>query len=291
MRPRRVARGADVAERLTGGHDLRGRHHRRALLAVGEEVVVAVGALLDDVVAGGAGLIVGERDRPCDRGDDRRALGSQDVLALMRIALARRAERVAVGVRAADREDVARGIGHRRGRGRGRAHGERRAARRAGLPRQHGAAQSAHVQQHPVAPGRKRRPLRPGGDHAPADRDPPEVDARDRAGLGLGHEDDPGPHGVGARLVDAQRELGQRGGHHVARAHPEVARHRPRRVRPHERRAVLGAAFDGGAGSPARLGGGGCGEGGEHDGHPGRPADEREHPAWHTGKVGRPARA
>ena len=94
--------------------------------------------------------------------------------------------------------------------------------------------------------------------------------------------------GVRARLVDAQGDLGQVRRDDHARSDAEVARDRARGVRADERRAVLRAALLRGAGEGAaalgvRAGRGarGRGEDGECHGHPGRPADELEHPAWH----------
>jgi hypothetical protein len=287
MRPAGVAGRADVAQLLTGEDGLLGRDDDRPLLAVGEEVVVAVGALLDDVVAGGVRLVVGERDRPGDRRHDGHALGGGDVLALVRVAVARGAEDVAVAMRPIDREHVPGGVRQRRGRRLGRTDGERRQARRAGLAREHRAAQTADVQAHAIAARRELGARRPRRDDALADVHGSEVQAHDRARLGHRQQHDARRHGVGAGLVDAQRDLRKLRSDHDARPDAEVARHRARRARADDRRAVLRAALDGRADGPAALGvrvsrgARGGGEDGERNGHPGRPADEREHPACH----------
>src|SRR4051794_39773823 len=74
---------------------------------MGEEVRAAVVAVDDDVVAGAAGLEVDERDGSGHRADHRGALGCADVLTLVDVAGAARAE-ASVGaaeeVRARNRE-------------------------------------------------------------------------------------------------------------------------------------------------------------------------------------------
>src|SRR4051794_26554886 len=143
-----VAGAADAADGRAGGHDLARLGAERALLAVGEEERPAISGLLDDVVARAAGLVARDGDRAADGGDDRRAGGGGEVLALVRVTVARRADAVAVGVRAGDREHAARdhaaddryGRWHRRGgRGRRRRRGdyERRAARGVGEALEH----------------------------------------------------------------------------------------------------------------------------------------------------------
>ena len=72
----------------------------RAGLEVHEDVVAAVVAADDDVVAGAGGLVGDPVHDAADRRDDGEALGGDDVLALVRVAGAAGAE---AGVRAAER--------------------------------------------------------------------------------------------------------------------------------------------------------------------------------------------
>jgi hypothetical protein len=84
-------------------------HGERVLLAVGEEVRAAVAAVHDDVVAGAAGLVVRGADGAGDGRDDGEALRGGNVLTLVDVAVAPRAEATAVAgerVGPCDRERV-----------------------------------------------------------------------------------------------------------------------------------------------------------------------------------------
>src|SRR5436305_14408462 len=81
-----VAGVADAAQRRACGDGRALRDGERAGLAVREEEVAAVGGVLDDVVARGGGLVGRRGDRAGGRRDDLRALGGEDVLALVRVA-------------------------------------------------------------------------------------------------------------------------------------------------------------------------------------------------------------
>src|SRR5205814_7467429 len=97
MRPGGVARRSNLAEELTAADLLAGVHDRGAREHVHERVPVALPGLVHNhVVAGAAGLVGDEGDGARGRRDDRRAARRDDVLALVDVARAGRAE-AAVG--------------------------------------------------------------------------------------------------------------------------------------------------------------------------------------------------
>src|SRR5207248_1600153 len=79
VRADRVARLADLAQLLSGAHQLAGANERRAGLEMGEEVVaVVVGAVEGDVVAR-VRPVTRVDDAPAARSHDRCPLGGEDV--------------------------------------------------------------------------------------------------------------------------------------------------------------------------------------------------------------------
>src|SRR5581483_1934051 len=105
---RGVAGLADVADDLTGANGLALLEERGAAQVHVGGVLAGAGAVDDDVVAGAA-LPARELHRAAAGGDDRRAAGRHDVLALVDVAGAAGAEAPrahAEAVRAAQREGV-----------------------------------------------------------------------------------------------------------------------------------------------------------------------------------------
>src|SRR4051812_1616724 len=93
VRARGFAGRANLAEPLAGEHVLAWLHHDRALLEVHERVVALLAVAVEHhVVTGAAGLIIDVLDPAASRSHHVGAFRRRDVLALVRMAFARRAE-------------------------------------------------------------------------------------------------------------------------------------------------------------------------------------------------------